>query len=82
MGNVVEIKPEEDNRGYLLSGDKKVTGVYVESLAAMVDYDNVYIGTKGVDGIDDALLTTKDDLNDFCVMWLAIFNPEVLKYDK
>ena len=80
MSNVIEFKPQEDNAGYLIT-DKKITGVYVENVAAMVEYDNVYLGTKGEDGIDDALLTKKKDLNEFCLMWLLIFNPDVIKDD-
>jgi len=48
----------------------------------MVDHDNVYLGTKADDGIDDALLTTVKELNEFCLMWLLIFNPEVIKDDE
>ena len=46
---------------------------------ALVSYDNVYLGTKGEDGVDDALLTNKKDLNEFCLMWLLMFNPDVIK---
>ena len=62
--------------------ENKITGVYVENIAAMTDYDNVYLGTKSDDGVDDALLTTKEELNDFCIMWLAIFKPDVMKNDE
>jgi len=83
MTNVVKFPEKDDNRGYLMDDiTKKITGVYVENVAAMVQYENVYLGTKGDGQIDDALLTNKKDLNDFCLMWLAIFNPEVLKYDE
>lgn len=78
MGEVVELNPESDSTGYLITG-KTVDGVYVNNIAAMVNYDNVYLGTKGDDGIDDALLTNKKDLNEFCLMWLLMFNPEVIK---
>ena len=81
MGDVVELKPKDDDTGYLLTG-KKVDGVYVHNIAAMINYDNVYLGTKGDDGIDDALLTNKKDLNEFCLMWLLIFNPDVIKEDE
>jgi hypothetical protein len=80
VDNVIELKPKNDGTGYLLTG-KKIDGVYVNNITAMVDYDNVYLGTKGEDGIDDALLTNKKDLNEFCLMWLLIFNPNVIKED-
>jgi len=78
MGDVVELKPKDDDTGYLLTG-KKVDGVYVHNIAAMINYDNVYLGTKGDDGIDDALLTNLKDMDRFCIMWLGINNPDVLK---
>jgi hypothetical protein len=78
MNNVIELKPKDDGTGYILN-DRAVEGVYVNNIAAKVDYDNVYLGTKGEDGIDDALLTNKKDLNQFCLMWLLMFNPEVIK---
>ena len=80
MNNVIELKPKEDNRGYLMT-DKKVTGVYVENIAAMIEFDNVYLGTKGDDEINDALLTSMKDINEFCLMWLLIFDPDVIKED-
>ncbi len=78
MSNVIELKPEDDGTGYLINGEV-VEGVYVNNIAAKVDYDNVYLGVKGEDGIDDALLTNKKDLNEFCLMWLLMFNPDVIK---
>ena len=78
MNNVIELKPKDDGTGYILN-DRKVEGVYVNNIAAKVDYDNVYLGTKAEDGIDDALLTNKKDLNEFCLMWLLMFNPDVIK---
>lgn len=80
MGDIIQLKPEEDGTGYLIN-DKTVEGVYVNNVAAMVDYDNVYLGTKGDDGIDDPILTNKEDLNEFCLMWLLMFNPSVIKED-
>ena len=88
MSNVIQFnkKEEDDNRGYImdedLSAKEVVSGVYVENIAAMVQFDNVYLGTKGDGQIDDALLTNKKDMNDFCLMWLAIFNSDALKYDE
>lgn len=83
MGQVVNFpEPDEDDRGYLMADENKVNGIYAENVCAMIDNGNVYLGTKGVDQIDDALLTTEKNLNDFCLMWLAIFNPDVLKEDE
>lgn len=83
MGEVVEFLQEEDGSGYLTEDNcKTITGVYVNNIAAMVDNGNVYLGTKADDGIDDALLTSKKDLDRFCIMWLGINNPDVLKGDE
>lgn len=80
MGEVVEFLQEEDGSGYLTSDNcKTITGVYVNNIAAMVDNGNVYLGTKADDGIDDALLTNFEDMNQFCLMWLLINDPDVIK---
>jgi hypothetical protein len=83
MGQVIKFpEVDDDDRGYLVTDDKEINGIYAENVCAMVDNGNVYLGTKGIDQIDDALLTSKKNLNDFCLRWLAIFNPDVLKYDE
>ena len=83
MGEVVEFMQEEDGSGYLTSDNcKTIEGVYVNNLAAMVDNGNVYLGTKVDDGIDDAMLTNMEDINRFCIMWLAINDPAVLVDDE
>jgi len=82
MSNIVELFEEEDGSGYLTADNcKKITGVYVNNIAAMVDNGNVYLGTKADDGIDDAMLTNFEDMDRFCIMWLGINNPDVLKED-
>ena len=83
MGKVIEFPiKDDDERGYLMTGDSDINGIYAENVCAMVDNNNVYLGTKGDRQIDDALLTSKENLNAFCVMWLAIFNPDVLKEEE
>ena len=83
MGEVVEFIQELDGSGYLIEDNcKKITGVYVNNVAAMVDNGNVYLGTKADDGIDGALLTNLEDMDRFCIMWLGINNPDVLKEDE
>ncbi len=78
MSNVIELKPKDDGTGYILT-DRKVDGIYVNNIMALVNHGNVYLGTKGEDGVDDALLTNKKDLNEFCLMWLLMFDPDVIK---
>ena len=80
MSNIIKFPQthdEDDNRGYVIEG-RDIKGVYCENLAAMKDYDNVYLGIKDDDGIDNAILTNVDDMNEFCLMWLLIFNSEVI----
>ena len=83
MGKVIEFpEKDDDDRGYLMTDDNDIDGIYAENVCAMVDNGNVYLGTKGDRQIDDALLTSKENLNRFCLMWLAIFDPDVLKEDE
>lgn len=81
MADIIELHPEETGTGYLLNENNEIEGVYAGSIAAMVDYDNVYLGAKADDGIDEAVLTSIEDLNEFCLMWLLIYDPEVIKED-
>ena len=83
MGKVIDFPAkDDDDRGYLMTDDNDINGIYAENVCAMVDNGNVYLGTTGDRQIDDALLTSKENLNTFCLMWLAIFNPDVLKEDE
>ena len=83
MGEVVELIQPDDGRGYVMDNDtNEISGVYTNNIAAMIQHGNTYLGSKGEEGVDDALLTTKEALNTFCIMWLAIFNPDVLKEDE
>ena len=82
MGEVVEFLENDVGKGYLTDDNcKTINGVYVNNIAAMVEHKNVYLGTKSDDGIDDALLTNKKDMDEFCLMWLLINNPDVIKED-
>lgn len=83
MNNIIQFPVNIDNEdriGYVTNGSK-IEGVYVDNLAAMIDNGNVYIGTKGYDEINNATLTNMKDLNEFCLMWLLIFNSGVIKED-
>lgn len=66
-----------DKSGYLLN-EARVDGVYSGKIAAMRDSGVVYLGSKDDDGIDNVTETTMDEINEFCLMWLLIFNPEVI----
>lgn len=77
MSNVIEFPSTDDKRGYVMEGDK-IIGVYTRFISAMDCGDFAYIGKKTGDGIDPAITVDVEEINDFCVMWLAIFAPEVL----
>ena len=80
MGVVIEFPENEDGSGYVTSDNsRRITGVYVNNVAAIVKNGNVYLGTKSDDGVTDALLTNEKDMNRFCLMWLGISDPDVLK---
>ena len=87
MSNVIkhDFTKDDDTHGYITNNTDenniKIEGVYVENISAMVDNGNVYLGTKGDNQIDDALLTNMKDMNEFCLMWLCIFNPSVIVED-
>ena len=71
--------------GYITSerdGKTHIDGVYNEGLAAFELDDAVYIGSKGAEGVDNPVTMTKESLNRFCIMWLAINDPSVLVSDK
>lgn len=78
MSNIIHVDfGSNDESGYLLN-EAKVEGVYSGTIAAMSDDGAVYIGTKTDDGIDNVTESTMDEINEFCLMWLLIFNPEVI----
>lgn len=88
MDNVIhaDFNQEKDNSGYTMTdadnGQKRVTGVYVGDLAAIKEGDEVYLGEKIEQGISYPVVTTIEEMNQFCIMWLCIFQPEVIVEDK
>jgi hypothetical protein len=85
MSNVIKYNfgPENERSGYVIDEDKKcVDGVYCGGISAMKLGDgSVVIGTKTDDGIEQATLTSMKDMNEFCLMWLLIFDESVIKED-
>lgn len=71
----------EDKSGYLIDDrDKSVSGVYNGDIAAMkLEDGGVVIGTKSADGIEQATFASMKDMNQFCLMWLLIFDPSVIR---
>ena len=85
MSNVINVNfgPDEDKSGYLLDDrDNSVGGVYNGNIAAMkLEDGSVVIGTKSDDGIEQATLTSLEEMNECCLMWLLIFDESVIKED-
>jgi len=88
MGSVIKYNfgNDDSNSGYLvedLKGDTKaITGVYCGGVSAMkLNDDEVVVGAKTIDGIDNPTLTTTKEMNEFCLMWLLIFDQDVIKED-
>lgn len=77
--NVIDLFPDES--GYVLTDDR-VDGVYNKDLAAMKMDGVVYVGQKSIDGIDSPVSMSVSDMNKFCLMWLCIFDPSVIKEDE
>lgn len=74
-----------DESGYITSereGKTRIDGVYNDGLVAFELDDAVFIGSKGAEGVDNPVTMTKESLNQFCVMWLAINDPSVLSTDQ
>jgi len=68
-----------DEIGYVMN-DREVQGVYSHELAAVVGDGGVYIGRKESDNeIRNAVKISADSMNEFCLMWLLIFDPDVIK---
>jgi len=87
MNNVIYANfAQEEDSGYTMddldNGQKRVTGVYVGDIAAIKDGNEVYLGEKVEQGISYPVVTDIDKMNQFCIMWLCIFQPEVIVEDE
>lgn len=78
MSNVIEVDFTSDNNcGYMID-EGSIHGVYCADIAAINDNELVYIGKKVGSGIEYPAQASMDEINEFCLMWLLIFNPEVI----
>jgi len=76
--NVIHVDFDSNgNSGYVMT-DGHIDGVYSGEITAVNDNGIVYLGTKVDNGIDKVTEATMDEINEFCLMWLLIFNPEVI----
>jgi len=81
MTNIIKFPEIRDRTGYIIEDKEKINGVYVDGLCAAVWDDTVCVGGKGNREITYPVMLSKSDMSEFCIMWLGIFNPEVLKED-
>ena len=72
----------EDNAGYVTSDNGDVSGVYIDGATIIeVDGGAALASKDGNDGFRYSDLISTEDMSRLCVMWLAIFDPESLKFD-
>jgi hypothetical protein len=83
MSNVIDINfgQSEEKTGYLIDDrDGSVDGLYNGDLAAMkLEDGSVVVGTRADGCIEQATLISMKDMNEFCLMWLLIFDESVIK---
>ena len=48
----------------------------------MAHEESFLVGKKQNNTIENPVTISRDDMNDFCVGWLAIFNPSTLNFDE
>jgi len=84
MGEVIKLnfKDTKEYSGYIIDDKGKIKGVYNSDLVARYNGDTCHIGYRAIDGINYPVEISLKDLNQFCIMWLAIFDPEVLNVDE
>ena len=84
MGKVIEVDfTADDGTGYFKSDSSdEISGVYAGEFAACMEDDVVYAGVKCDVGVDDAVILTKNEMNEFCLMWLGLFAPELFQEEE
>ena len=86
MGQVIKgqfNQQTETDVGYFVSDSgSDITGVYAGEFAASLEGGSVYAGIKGATTIEDPALLTRREMNEFCIMWLSLFDPTAIKYDE
>ncbi len=83
MGKVIKVNftDVKETSGYIID-EEKVEGIYQGDLVAHYDGKICRIGERDESGILNPIELSAKEMNEFCIMWLCIFNPEALKYDK
>jgi hypothetical protein len=85
MSNVIkaDFGNSEDKSGYLIDGrDKSVGGVYNGGIAGMkLEDGSVVVGTRSEGCIVQPTFINMKEMNEFCLMWLLVFDQSVIKED-
>ena len=82
MSNIINFEDYQDSdSGYITTennGKTTITGVYHKDLVSSLQGSNVFIGQKGDDAINNPVVMSVEDMNQFCIMWLCIFDPTAI----
>jgi len=87
MNNVIQANFGSDNNsGYITedikgSDKKDIKGVYNGGLIAVIDGGELYVGGDSDRVVSSPVKMSIKDMNQFCLMWLLIFDQSVIKED-
>ncbi len=85
MSNVIKVNftDVKEDSGYIING-RAVDGVYKGDIVAVrgENDSNCLLGLRGDAAVINPIEVPINDLNEFCLMWLLIFDPEVIKEDQ
>lgn len=85
MGEVIKVNFTDikEDSGYIING-RAVDGVYKADVVAVRKNDSdsdCVIGYRSIDGVINPIELSIAELNEFCLMWLLIFDPEAISED-
>jgi hypothetical protein len=82
MNNLINFEDYQNSDSGCITTEKDgkttITGVYHKDLVSSLQGSNVYIGEKGDDSINNPVVVSVEDMNQFCIMWLCIFDPSAI----
>lgn len=80
MGDILRFPEPAEKHGYTMSGDT-ITGVYYKDGEDIIEIPlsgDLYLYQDGAGMCNEI---PKEDIKDLLIMWLAMLDPSVLKYD-
>jgi hypothetical protein len=83
MGEVISVNFEKQSKaGYLLSDSGAVTAVYIgDSVISLVD-GGAALATNVDLGLEYSDVLSVKEMNELCMMWLLINDPDVISCDE